>query len=58
MGTRFNNPSLINHQNPICVFNRRQPVGNDKGCFVLHQPLQSLLNQVFRFHIQGRSWFI
>jgi len=40
----FYNPSVHNHDDPISVSNRGEPVGDDKGRATLHEVFEGTLN--------------
>jgi hypothetical protein len=58
MGTRFDDLTFFQHQNPIGPAHGGEAMGNDKYSAVGHQSFQGLLHQGFRFGIQGRGGFI
>jgi hypothetical protein len=43
----FDDPSPVEHQNGVGIPGRRQPMGDDNGCSMGHQVVQSLLDFVF-----------
>jgi hypothetical protein len=51
-------PPLIEHDDSIRVFNRRQPVGDDQGRAAFHEKRQLLLYPPLRFVVERRGRFI
>ena len=47
----FGDVALVEHQNLVGAFQGEEPLGNDKGGAPLHERVQRLLNEVFRFGV-------
>src|SRR5438128_2427532 len=48
VGSLLDDPAVLEHDDPACVADRREPVGDDDRGSVRHQPAQSLLDQRLR----------
>ena len=58
VASHLHDPPLIEHDDSIRVFNRRQPVGNHQGRAAFHQQRQFLLNAPLRFVVERRGRLI
>ena len=50
--TLFGNPPAIEHQDPVSLFNRRQPMGNDQGGATSQEAVECLVQGILGSGIQ------
>ena len=50
--TLFGNPPTIEHQDPVSLFNRRQPMGNDQGGATSQEAVECLVQGILGSGIQ------
>ena len=53
--SHLHDPALVEHDDSIGVFDRREPMGDDQGGAALHQKRQLLLNPPLRFIVERRG---
>ena len=51
--TLFGNPPAIEHQDPVSLFNRRQPMGNDQGGATSQEAVECLVQGILGSRIQS-----
>ena len=52
MGALFEDAAILEHNGPVGARDGAEPVGDDEGCAVAHEPLQRLLHRLFRLGVQ------
>ena len=58
MRSRFDDPSFIQHDDPIGILDGGQSMGDDQCRSILHQFLQRILDAALRPGIQRRGRFV
>jgi hypothetical protein len=58
VGTGLDDPAFTEHDDPIGMADRGQPVSDDEYRAILHQPVDRLLDQALRLGIEGTGRLI